>query len=117
MKSEERHQLRTNDLSVVATNAAGFFERHLGTMISVVCVALIATAAGFWWTRTAESDNAAGWTMLDTATNIEEFGSVADRFKGKPPGQWAQLQIAEKTLQNAMPLMFANRDLALGDLK
>ena len=55
--------------------------------------------------------------MLDSASNLEEFGDVVDKFKGKPPGQWAQLQIAEKTLQSAMPLMFTNRDIALADLK
>ena len=108
MKSEERHQLLTNDLGVVTTQTVGFAERHLGTVIAVGCGLLLMVAAATWWTRTAGSENAAGWTMLDSATNLEEFGDVVDKYKGTPPGQWAQLQISEKTLQNAMPLMFSN---------
>lgn len=117
MKSEERHQLLTNDLSVVTTKTVGFFERHLGTAIAVVCGVLLVAAFGFWWTRATGYENAEGWTRLDTATNEEELGAVVDKYRGKPPGQWAQLRIAEKNLQNAMPLMFSNRELALTDLK
>ena len=117
MKSEERHQLLTNDLGVVTTQTVGFAERHLGTIISVTCGVLLLVAVGTWLTRTSGTENAAGWTMLDSATNLEEFGDVADKYKGKPPGQWAQLQISEKTLQTAMPLMFSSRAIALTDLK
>jgi len=117
MKSEERHQLLTNDLSVVTTKTVGFFERHLETAIAVVCVVAVLAAFGFWWTRSTQSDNTAGWTMLDSAQKLEDLENVADRFKGKPPGQWADLKVAERAVQNAMPLMFTNRPLALAELK
>jgi hypothetical protein len=117
MKSEERHQLLTNDLGVVTERTVGFFERHLGTVIGVVCGALLLAAIGFWWTRSSGADNAAGWTMLDSAQNLEEFGTVLDKFKGKPPGQWAQLQIAETTMRTGLPQMFTNRESAVADLK
>lgn len=117
MKSEERHQLLQNDLSVVTEKTVGFFERHLGTLIAVVCAVVVVGALGFWWTNPSNSENAPGWTMLDAATNLEEFEGVVDKFKGKPPGQWAQLQVSEKTLQTAIPLMFTNREIALKDLK
>lgn len=120
MKSEERHQLLQNDLQVVTTKTVGFFERHLMTMIGVVVGVLFIALVAAWWNQSSQAGSAAGWTMLDSAiggNSLEEFGDVADKFKGKPPGQWAQLQIAEKTLQSAMPLMFTNRDIALADLK
>ncbi len=117
MKSEERHQLLTNDLGVVTTKTVGFFERHLGTIVTVACAVLLVSAIGFWWNRSTGSENAAAWTMLDNATNQDELGAVVDKFKGKPPARWAQLQIAEQRLQSAMPLMFSNRELALTDVK
>ncbi len=117
MKSEERHQLLTNDLSVVTTKTVGFFERHAGTMIAAVIGVLLVSAVGYWWTSSTDSGVATGWTMLDTAEGLEDYGSVVDKFKGQPPGQWAQLQVAEKTLQTAMPLMFTNREIALTDVK
>ena len=117
MKSEERHQLLTNDLGVVTTKTAGFLERHSGTTIAVACGTLLVAAIGFWWTAGSVADNSAGWALLDSAKNIDDFGNIVDKFKGKPPAQWAQLQIAEKNLQSALPLMFSNRELALTDLK
>jgi hypothetical protein len=117
MKSEERHQLLTNDLGVVTTRTVGFFERHLESVIAVVCAVLVVVAVAVWWTQSAESDNTAGWTELDSAQNLLDLGRVADRFKGKTPGQWARLKIAEKAVQNALPMMFSHRELAKGELK
>jgi len=117
MKSEERHQLLTNDLGVVTRKTVNVFEQHAGTIVAVVCGILVFLAVGFWWTRGAESENAAGWAKLDSAKNLEDFGTVVDSFKGKPPAHWAQLAISEKTLQNALPLLFTNRELAIADVK
>jgi hypothetical protein len=117
MKSEERHQLLQNDLSVATQRTVTFFERHLGTLIAVVCGALLVGAAVLWWNRSVGSENAEGWADLDAADNLERFGEVVDKFKGKPPAQWAQLHISEKTLESAIPLTFTNREVALTDLK
>lgn len=117
MKSEERQQLLTNDLGVVTTRTVGFFERHIGTLIGAVSLILLLGGGIYWWTRTADSETATGWTMLDSAQNLEEFGTVVDKFKGKPPGQWAQLFVAETNLKTALPLMFSNREIAVVDLK
>lgn len=117
MKSEERHQLLTNDLGVVTNKTASFLERHLGTAIAVVCAVLVFGGIGYWFTRSSEADNAAAWKELDEARTLDDFGKVVDRFKGKLPAQWAQLVYAEKTLQTALPLMFSNRELAVTDLK
>jgi len=117
MKSEERHQLLQNDLQVVTNRTVGFAERHLPTVIAVVCVVALIAVVAVVWTNTTDTSSAAGWTSLDTAKSLEDLGDVADKYKGKPPGQWAQLQISEKTLQAAMPLMFSSREIALADLK
>jgi len=117
MKSEERHQLLTNDLGVVTERTVGFFERHLMTIVAAVCGAILVAALGFWWTRSAETNEEAGWTLLDSAQNLEEFGNVVDKYKDKPAGQWARLIVSETNLRTAMPLMFTNREIALADIK
>lgn len=117
MKSEERHQLLTNDLEAATTKTAGFVEQHAATVIAVVVAVVLLVGIIFWQTQSSESAHAAGWQRLQDAKTLEDFGSVADDFKGTPPAHWAKLQIAEKTLQNALPLMFTNRELALTDLK
>ena len=117
MKSEERHQLLTNDLGVEIERTVGFFERHLGLLIGLISAALVLGGAIYWFTRTVESESAEGWTLLDTAQNLEEFGTVIDKFKGKPPAQWAQLFVAETNLKTGMPLMFSNREIAKTDIK
>jgi len=117
MNSEERHQLLTNDLGVVTTRTVGFFERHLGTLIGAVSLILLLAGGIYFWTQTSGTETATGWTMLDTAQNLEEFGTVVDKYKGKPPGQWAQLFVAETNLKTALPLMFSNREIAIVDLK
>ena len=117
MKSEERHQLLTNDLGVVTTKTATFVESHGVTIASVVCGILLLAGIGFYWSQSTEAEFEEGWYRLDTAKNLDEFDEVSRKFKGTPPAVWAKLQVAEQTLQNAMPLMFTNRELALADLK
>ena len=117
MKSEERHQLLTNDLEAVTTKTAGFMEQHAATVIAVVVAIVLLIGIIVWQTQSSESAHAAGWQSLQDAKTLEDFGRVADEFKGTPPAHWAKLQIAEKTLQNALPLLFTNRELAVTDLK
>ena len=117
MKSEERHQLLTNDLGAVTNRTTSFVEQHLATAITVVCIAVVASVIGFWWTTRVDTESEAAWKQLDSAKTIDEFGVVVDKYKGKPPAHWAELQISEKSLQEGLPLMFTNRELALADLK
>lgn len=117
MKSEERHQLLTNDLEAATTKTAGFVEQHAATVIAVVVAIVLLIGIIVWQTQSSESAHAAGWQSLQDARTLEDYGRVVDEFKGTPPAHWAKLQIAEKTLQNALPLMFTNRELALTDLK
>ena len=117
MKSEERHQLLTNDLEVVTTRTVSFLEKYAGIIVGAIVGIALFAAIGIWWTSTNEIDDSAGWKQLDTAQNLEEFGTVVDKFKGKAPGHWAQLHVAETNLKTGLPLMFTNREIAKADLK
>jgi hypothetical protein len=116
MKSEERHQLLTNDLGVVTERTVGFFERHVGTIIGIVCAALLIGAVGFWWSQSADTEVESGWTLLRSAQTLEDFGAVIDKYKNEPAGQWAQLLASEMNLKNGLPLMFTNREIGVTDI-
>ena len=117
MNSEERHQLQTNDLGVVAERTVGFFERHMGTILGAACAALLALAVGYWWTQSVETGAESGWTLLNSAQTIDDYGAVTDKFKGEPAAQWAQLIVSETNLKTALPTMFKDRAIAITDIK
>ena len=117
MKSEERHQLLTNDLGVVTAKTSSFLEQHLATTIAIVCGSALIAAAAYWWNSTTVSTSSVGWSMLNMAQNDEDLGRVVDEFKGKAPAQWALLQVAEQNLQSGLPLLFSNRESGTADLK
>ncbi len=117
MNSEERHQLQTNDLGVVAERTVGFFERHMGTVLGAACAALLALAVGYWWTQSVETGAESGWTLLNSAQSIDDYGAVIDKFKGQPAAQWAQLIVSETNLKTALPTMFKDRAIAITDIK
>jgi hypothetical protein len=130
MKSEERHQLLTNDLGVATKKVANYLEGHVGTIIGSVVGVIVVAIIALWWSSVSENANTGGWTLLYSAMNspsqrrgfenvfpAEEYGNVVDKFKGKPPAHWAQLQIAENNLRTALPLMFKDREIATTDLR
>lgn len=117
MKSEERHQLLTNDLQTASIKTASFIETHAITVVAAVCGLLLVGGIGYFWSQAGGAENEEAWYRLDTAKNLEEFDEVARKYKGTPPAIWARLQVAEQNLQNAIPLMFTNRELAVNDLK
>ena len=117
MNSEERHQLQTNDLGVVAERTVGFFERHMGTILGAACAALLALAVGYWWTQSVETGAESGWTLLNSAQSIDDYGAVIDKFKGEPAAHWALLIVSETNLKTALPTMFKDRAIAITDIK
>jgi hypothetical protein len=117
MKSEERHRLKTNEFSKVAHKAGDVLEQHATTIVGVICAVLVVAAAVTWWFRQSSASSVSAWTLLESAQSVDEFGNVADKYKGTPAGDWARLRGAESNLRSGMELMFSDRELALTDLK
>lgn len=117
MKSEERHELKTNELEKF-THQAGLFFETWGNQIllGIVAVILVATAI-VWWQRSARSSAAAGWTELAAARSAEDFANVADKFPGTPAVAAARLSEAEEHLLSGVRLAFTDRAAAVSDLK
>ena len=117
MKSEERHRLNTNELGQTVQVVGHRLEQHATTIVAVVCGILLIAAAVTWWSRQSNSSAQKAWTELENAQNVNDFGEVAETFKGSPAGRWALLRESELNLQSGLSAMFSDREVALTDLK
>ncbi len=117
MKSEERHELKTNELGKITHQAGAFFETYGNQiLLSIVAVILVATAV-VWWQRSSRESAAAGWAELAAARSAEDFANVADKYPGTTVGAAARLSEAEYHLQSGIRLSFTDRAAAVSDLK
>lgn len=117
MNSEEGHKPATNEFGRVVQVVGGRLEEHATKIVAVICVVLLVAAAVTWWSRQSSASAIKAWTKLESAENVNDFGEVAEEFKGTPAGNWARLREAELNLQSGMSKMFEDREVAVLDLK
>ena len=117
MKSEERHRLQVNELGRVVQSTGSLLERYATTIVAVACGVMLVAAAAIWWTRQSISTSSAAWTLLENAQSVDDFGSIAEKYKNTPPGDWARLRESEANLRSGGDVLFSDRDLANTDLK
>ncbi len=117
MKTDERHQRKTNELQKAVAITGGIFGRHATTIVAAVCGVLIVSAATIWWGRQASATGSEAWTLLEAAETVDDFGSVAEKFKNTLPGHWAKLRESELYLRTGSAVLFSDRELAKADLK
>ena len=117
MKSEERHRLQANELQQVVKTTGSLLERHATTIVAVVCGVMLVAAASIWWMRQSTATSSAAWTLLENAQSVDDFGSIAEKYKNTPAGDWAKLRESEANLRSGSDVLFTDRDLANTDLK
>lgn len=117
MNIEEGHKPATNEFGRVVQVVGRRLEEHATMIVAVVCVVLLGAAAVTWWSRYTSASSIEAWTLLESAENVNDFGDVAEKFKGTPAGNWARLREAELNLQSGMAKMFEDREVAVLDLK
>lgn len=117
MKSEHRHELKTNDLQHLTTEVGKKLEPYSnGILIGLIVVSVLAAGAIYAF-RTWGGTSAAGWTELSAANTPEQFATIADKYDGKAIGDWARLEEAESLLESGIRQMFTHRAAADSDLK
>lgn len=117
MKSEHRHELKTNELQRVTAQFMKNLEPYSNQiLIGLVAVSVVAGGA-VWFARSAGTANELGWTQLATAQSPEDLANVADEFPDRTVGKWARLLEAEGLLETGIQLAFTDRPAALSDLK
>lgn len=126
MKTEERHQLHTNDLEALANRAKPFLEQYGTQLIAGACGILLLVGGVAWWNSSSSAENAAGWNAISEhmtedyvagGATAEEYAAVADRYPGEAVAAWARTREAEKHLNSGLRLAFTDRESAISDLK
>jgi hypothetical protein len=116
MKSEERHELKTNDLGQMAQQAQVFFQQHGSRLLFAVCGCLLVAAAAVYWVRSSSQAASAGWSQMSTASSAEDFANVADKYPTSSVAAWARLNAANRHLESGIRLAFTDRSAGESDL-
>lgn len=118
MKSEHRHELKTNDLGKIVAQATPFFERHSNSiLIGLGVVIAIAVISILLANRTGTST--AGWTAMlqaQLSNSTEKFAEVAGEYPNTSAGDWASLIEAESYIENGIRSSFTDRVGANSDI-
>lgn len=121
MKSEHRHELKTNDLERIASGfrrvSGSYAERHTSELIIAVVI-LIAIGIGVaLWLNSGSSAERQGWEAMAGANSAADYANVADKFPGTNVAQWARLREGEAHFFSGLRLMFSDRDAGRSDIK
>jgi hypothetical protein len=121
MKSEHRHELKTNELERIASEwghtAERYFHENLALLV-VAAVAIVAVAGGIiYWRSSSGVAGQQGWREFASAAKTEDYGNVADKFAGTPAGAWARLMEGEMELSSGIRASFTDRAAGRSDLK
>ena len=121
MKSEHRHELKTNELERIASDWGHASERYLHehtNQLIAGAVALVVLIIGvIYWRTSAGSYDSQGWRALSDAQSTADYGTVADKYAGTKVAPWARLQEGENELSSGVRLLFTDRDAGRSDLK
>src|SRR5580704_13890149 len=121
MKSEHRHELKTNELERIASEWGHTAEHYVqdNWMLLAAAVVVIAIGAGglVYWRSSSGTAGQQGWREFASATKASDFGKVADKFPGTAAGSWARLMEGEIELNSGVRSKFTDRAAGRSDLK
>ena len=121
MKSEHRHELKTNELERIASDWGHASERyvhdHTNTLIAAAVVLVAIVIGVIYWRMSSGSFDRQGWRALSDAQSTADYGTVADKYAGTHVAAWARLREGEAELSSGIRLLFNDRDAGHSDLK
>lgn len=117
MKSEHRHELKTNDLGRWASQVSESAEKYTNQIIAGIVGVMLIAAIAIYWQRSSKAAASAGWNEMAAAQSAEDFANIADKYPGTAAAAWALLREAELHLGTGMRLAFTDRASGLSDLK
>jgi hypothetical protein len=120
MKSEHRHELKTNELERIASDWGHASERyvhqHTNQLVVAAIVVVVLLVAFIYWRMSAGALDSQGWRAFADAQSTADYGTVADKYAGTKVAAWARLREGELELSSGIHLLFTNRDAGRSDL-
>jgi hypothetical protein len=121
MKSEHRHELKTNELERIASEWGHTAEHYVQENWMLLAAAVVAIAIGaggvVYWRSSSGTAGQQGWREFASANKASDFGNVADKFSGTSAGSWARLMEGEIELNSGVRASFTDRAASRSDLK
>jgi hypothetical protein len=123
MKSQQRHDLKTNELERIAAQIVPFFKQHGHRMILGMCGAVVASAIIIIWVRSSSTKSNKAWQdMVASAISpagAESFLTIADEnaYQGSQVSVWARLLSAERHFQSGIGHYFTDRSTGVDEIK
>jgi hypothetical protein len=121
MKSEHRHELKTNELERIASEWGHTAEHYVQENWMLLAAAVVAIAIGagslVYWRSSSGVAGQQGWREFASASKASDFGNVADKFPGTAAGSWARLMEGEIELNSGVRSSFTDRAAGRSDLK
>lgn len=115
MKSEERHELKVNELERLTTRVRPILEQYgMHIALGASAVILIAAAALFW-SRMSAAGQTAGWAEYLDATASNSTAKLVDVAEAEDAAKnqvaiWARLRAAEGYLESGIQQSIEGRD-------
>src|SRR5579863_5197894 len=110
MKSEHRHELKTNELERIASEwgrvSEEYVHKHTNQILIAAAVVVVAIIALVYWRFSTGSVDTQAWQALSNASTPADFGTVADKYAGTPVAAWARLREGEAQLSSGIRLLF-----------
>jgi hypothetical protein len=127
MKSEHRHELKTNELERIASEwghtAERYVHENLALLIVAVVVVLVAAGGVVYWRSSSGVTGQQEWrefadaSLADGTKAAADYGNVADKYSGTVAGSWARLMEGEMELASGVRSSFTDRAASRSDLK
>lgn len=116
MKSEERHELKSNDLQNFVKSAKPFLEKHGNKLIFGAIAVLVVGVISVVAMNKSREAKTAGWAEMAIANSAEDFANIAEDHAGTPVARMAQLNQANLLYDKGVQFMFTDRSAGMADL-
>jgi len=126
MKSEERHELQTDELTKVAHKVSdalhsSWFDKHGNTILMCISIAALSLAAWIYWSRRTAAYETEAWMEYaqgqQSAASLNSIGSAGSDYASTNAAQWALLRSAEIHLSEGVSASFSDREKSATELK
>ena len=87
MKTEDHQGLQTNRFGQAIQRMGHQLEEHATKIVIGICAILVVSAGVIWWSRQTSASTMAAWTLLESASTVEQYGDIVDKYKGTPAGR------------------------------